>query len=114
MHPTTSAHLPRPLGRACPSSHAHTPLPGSVRTVCLTHRAHTRPIDRILPSPYTLSSQVLVMEQGELVEYDHPARLLADRDTMFSKLVDKTGVAAAEALRKMANDHYASGHHGAW
>ncbi len=52
--------------------------------------------------------QVLVMEQGELMEYDAPATLLANRSTMFSKLVDKTGAAAAAALRKMADDHFAN------
>ena len=46
------------------------------------------------------------MEQGQLMEYAPPTQLLADRNTMFSKLVDKTGPAAAAALRQLASDFY--------
>ncbi|KXZ44762.1 hypothetical protein GPECTOR_62g877 [Gonium pectorale] len=65
-------------------------------TITIAHR-----LDTIIES-----DKVLVMEQGELMEFAPPAQLLADRSTMFSKLVDKTGPAAAAALRKMADEHF--------
>ncbi|GLC36807.1 hypothetical protein PLESTM_000504000 [Pleodorina starrii] len=65
-------------------------------TITIAHR-----LDTIIES-----DKVLVMDAGELKEYAPPAQLLADRETMFSKLVDKTGVAAAAALRKMADEHF--------
>ena len=66
-------------------------------TITIAHR-----LDTIIES-----DKVLVMEAGELKEYESPAKLLGDRSSMFSRLVDKTGVAAAAALRKMANEHFA-------
>ncbi|PNH10694.1 Multidrug resistance-associated protein 1 [Tetrabaena socialis] len=66
-------------------------------TITIAHR-----LDTIIES-----DKVLVMEAGELMEYAPPSQLLNNRDTMFSKLVDKTGVAAAAALRKMADEHFA-------
>lgn len=42
------------------------------------------------------------------MEYESPSKLLANRDSMFSKLVDKTGPAAAAALRKMAEDFWST------
>jgi len=48
------------------------------------------------------SDHVLVMDQGEVAEYDTPAALLARPDSLFSKLVDQTGRANAEALRAEA------------
>ncbi|GLI68304.1 hypothetical protein VaNZ11_012665 [Volvox africanus] len=75
-------------------------------TITIAHR-----LDTIIES-----DKVLVMEAGELKEFAPPAQLLANRETMFSKLVDKTGVAAAAALRKMADEHFSksqarSAHH---
>ncbi|KAG2424609.1 hypothetical protein HXX76_014334 [Chlamydomonas incerta] len=67
-------------------------------TITIAHR-----LDTIIES-----DKVLVMEQGSLMEYDCPATLLANRGSMFSKLVDKTGAAAAQALRQMADAHFAS------
>ncbi|KAG2500538.1 hypothetical protein HYH03_001315 [Edaphochlamys debaryana] len=66
-------------------------------TITIAHR-----LDTIIES-----DKVLVMEAGELMEYAPPAQLLDNPNSMFSKLVDKTGVAAAAALRKMANEHFA-------
>jgi ATP-binding cassette subfamily C (CFTR/MRP) protein 1 len=54
------------------------------------------------------SDKVLVMEAGVLKENAPPSTLLADRESMFSKLVDKTGAQAAAALRQLAADFYAA------
>ncbi|KAJ9510651.1 hypothetical protein QJQ45_027539, partial [Haematococcus lacustris] len=54
------------------------------------------------------SDKVLVMEAGVLKENAEPSALLADRESMFSKLVDKTGDAAAAALRQMAANFFAA------
>lgn len=53
------------------------------------------------------SDKVIVMEAGVLKEYAEPSSLLADRSSMFSALVDKTGPAASAALRKLADEHFA-------
>jgi hypothetical protein len=37
-----------------------------------------------------------------------PSVLLDNRESMFSKLVDKSGAQAAAALRQMAAEYYAS------
>lgn len=52
------------------------------------------------------SDQVIVMESGELAEMAPSHVLLSRPDSMFSKLVDKTGPAGAAALRKMAREYY--------
>ncbi|GLC60118.1 hypothetical protein PLESTB_001575900 [Pleodorina starrii] len=67
-------------------------------TITIAHR-----LDTIIES-----DKVLVMEAGQLKEYDAPATLLADRGSMFSKLVDKSGPAAAAALRQLAEEHFAT------
>ncbi|KAG2426904.1 hypothetical protein HXX76_012691 [Chlamydomonas incerta] len=67
-------------------------------TITIAHR-----LDTIIES-----DKIIVMEQGSLMEYESPAKLLANRDSMFSKLVDKTGAAAAAALRKMADDFWST------
>jgi ATP-binding cassette subfamily C (CFTR/MRP) protein 1 len=54
------------------------------------------------------SDKVIVMEAGVLKEMNSPSVLLADRESMFSKLIDKQSPEAAAALRKMASDYYAS------
>jgi ABC-type multidrug transport system fused ATPase/permease subunit len=54
------------------------------------------------------SDQVLVMEAGVLKEMAPPSVLLDNRESMFSKLVDKSGAQAAAALRQMAAEYYAS------
>eukprot|EP00878_Enallax_costatus_P023403 GHUV01024892.1.p1 GENE.GHUV01024892.1~~GHUV01024892.1.p1 ORF type:complete len:345 (-),score=143.53 GHUV01024892.1:953-1987(-) len=59
------------------------------------------------------SDQVLVMEAGVLKEMAPPSVLLDDKESMFSKLVDKQSPQAAAALRQMAAEYYASkGQHG--
>ena len=46
--------------------------------------------------------KVIVMDKGSVAEFDKPAKLLADDDTLFSKLVDSTGESSAAELRKRA------------
>ncbi|KAG0325521.1 hypothetical protein BGZ99_000575 [Dissophora globulifera] len=46
--------------------------------------------------------RVLVMEQGQVAEYDTPRKLLSDSNSAFSKLVDETGTANAALLRSLA------------
>jgi ATP-binding cassette, subfamily C (CFTR/MRP), member 1 len=54
------------------------------------------------------SDKVVVMEAGVLKEIDAPSALLDNPESMFSKLVDKTGEQAAAALRQVARDFFAS------
>ena len=56
--------------------------------------------------PLLLPSQVF--DKGELKEYDAPNTLLADDETLFSKLVADTGSAAAH-LRTLAAEAAAAG-----
>ena len=53
------------------------------------------------------SDQVVVMDAGVVAEIGPPTDLLANPNSAFSKLVDKTGAASAAALRKMAADFLA-------
>ncbi len=52
------------------------------------------------------SDQVIVMEQGVLMEIAPSSVLLSKPDSMFSKLVDRTGPAGAAALREAARAYY--------
>ncbi|KAG1659736.1 hypothetical protein FOA52_006006 [Chlamydomonas sp. UWO 241] len=54
------------------------------------------------------SDKVIVMETGVLKECAPPSQLLADPNSMFSLLVDKSGKQAAAALRDMATEFFAS------
>ncbi|WIA12457.1 hypothetical protein OEZ85_012492 [Tetradesmus obliquus] len=54
------------------------------------------------------SDQVLVMEAGVLKEMAPPSLLLGDRESMFSKLVDKQSPEAAAGLRQMAAAYFAT------
>ncbi|KAF9583434.1 hypothetical protein BGW38_009485 [Lunasporangiospora selenospora] len=47
-------------------------------------------------------NRILVMEQGQVAEYDTPRSLLLNPDSKFSKMVDETGVANAALLRTLA------------
>ena len=69
-------------------------------TLTIAHR-----LDTVIESDH-----VLVMEAGVLKEMAPPKALLDDPESMFSKLVDKSGAQAAAALRQMAADFYASQH----
>jgi ABC-type multidrug transport system fused ATPase/permease subunit len=67
-------------------------------TLTIAHR-----LDTVIESDH-----VLVMEAGVLKEMAPPNTLLNDPESMFSKLVDKSGAQAAAALRQMAADYFAS------
>jgi len=46
--------------------------------------------------------KIIVMDQGSVAEYDSPAVLLANENSMFSNLVDSTGEKSAAELRSRA------------
>ncbi|KAF9974715.1 hypothetical protein BGZ73_001834 [Actinomortierella ambigua] len=48
-------------------------------------------------------NMILVMEHGEVAEYDTPKRLLEKPDSLFGSLVDETGAQNAALLRAMAS-----------
>jgi len=50
------------------------------------------------------SDKILVLDRGRVVEFAHPADLLADPASALSSLVDETGPATAEVLRGVARD----------
>jgi ABC-type multidrug transport system fused ATPase/permease subunit len=52
------------------------------------------------------SDQVIVMDAGMVAEIGPPSVLLADPNSAFSSLVDRTGEAGAAALRQMAADFF--------
>lgn len=49
------------------------------------------------------SDKVLVMENGEAVEFDHPHNLLQINDGYFIRMVQKTGSSMAEHLKNIAH-----------
>nr|XP_043620654.1 ABC transporter C family member 2-like [Erigeron canadensis] len=46
--------------------------------------------------------RILLLDAGQVVEYDAPVKLLQDEHTAFSKMVQSTGAANAEYLRNLA------------
>lgn len=54
------------------------------------------------------SDKIAVLEQGVLQEFESPHALLSSPESMFSKLVDKSGASAAAALRQMAAGFFAT------
>jgi len=48
------------------------------------------------------SDTILVLERGELAEYDTPLHLLAKKDGIFYSMVQATGASTAEYLEKLA------------
>ncbi|KAI3680994.1 hypothetical protein L6452_35774 [Arctium lappa] len=46
--------------------------------------------------------RILLLDAGQVVEYDVPVKLLQDEHTAFSKMVQSTGAANAEYLRNLA------------
>lgn len=54
------------------------------------------------------SDKVLVMDAGILVEYDHPHRLLQNKNGYLFKMVEQTGKSMMESLIKVAEESYRS------
>ncbi|KAF5283715.1 hypothetical protein FQR65_LT13750 [Abscondita terminalis] len=52
------------------------------------------------------SDKVLVMDAGEMVQFDHPYLLLQEADGVFYSMVQQTGKTVAESLINIAKDNY--------
>lgn len=50
------------------------------------------------------SDKVLVMEEGKLVEFDHPSVLLQNSDGYLYKMVEESGKSISEVLQTIPND----------
>ncbi|KAJ8331089.1 hypothetical protein O5D80_001098 [Batrachochytrium dendrobatidis] len=50
--------------------------------------------------------RVLVLDQGTVAEFDAPHVLLQNKDSVFSDLVEATGIANATVIRSMALEHF--------
>jgi ATP-binding cassette subfamily C (CFTR/MRP) protein 1 len=53
-------------------------------------------------------SRVLVLQDGELMEYDTPHTLLSDPSSLFSILAEATGPSNAALLRSIALERHQS------
>lgn len=56
------------------------------------------------------SDKVLIMEQGQVLEYDHPYTLLQDEQGHFSSMIQETGKAMTEQLKQCAKEAYEQQH----
>ncbi|KAK0092933.1 hypothetical protein PV326_000289 [Microctonus aethiopoides] len=54
------------------------------------------------------NDRILVMDAGNVVEFDHPYILLKNDNGFLSKMVKKTGEAMAEKLTRVAKENYES------
>ncbi|XP_044728782.1 ATP-binding cassette sub-family C member 4-like [Chrysoperla carnea] len=52
------------------------------------------------------SDKVLVMDTGEMAEYDHPYKLLQNKKGIFYSLVEQTGVSMSEHLYNVAKESF--------
>lgn len=52
--------------------------------------------------------RVLVLDQGELVEFDTPHALLSNPQSLFSQLADATGVSNAALIRSIAKSKFSN------
>lgn len=50
------------------------------------------------------SDKIVVMDNGQVVEYDHPHVLLRRKNGVFSKMVDSTGDKTSKYLKKVAEE----------
>jgi len=50
----------------------------------------------------SVGNSILVMDRGQVAEYDTPHSLLKNPQSLFSKMVDETGEANAALLRSLA------------
>lgn len=51
-------------------------------------------------------NRVIVLQEGKLIEFEEPALLLRNKESMFSKLVSETGAASAKLLENIAEKAY--------
>lgn len=54
------------------------------------------------------SDRVIVMDKGEVVEFEHPYLLLSNPDSKFSSMVKETGDKLSKVLFEMAKTKYYS------
>lgn len=52
------------------------------------------------------SDRVLVMDSGEVAEFDHPYHLLSDSNSRLSSMVRETGDSNSTQLFRIAKDAY--------
>ncbi|KAK3096011.1 hypothetical protein FSP39_021917 [Pinctada imbricata] len=52
------------------------------------------------------SDRVMVLDEGKIVEFDHPYSLLQDNDGVFNKMVQQTGKAEFDHLMEIARNTY--------
>ncbi|KAG8034821.1 hypothetical protein G9C98_007897 [Cotesia typhae] len=52
------------------------------------------------------SDRVLVMDNGRIVEFDHPHLLLKNKDGYFSKMLSETGKAMSDKLKLISEETY--------
>ncbi|XP_063704489.1 probable multidrug resistance-associated protein lethal(2)03659 [Culicoides brevitarsis] len=71
---------------------------GHCTVLTIAHRLHT----------VMDSDKVLVMDAGQVIEFDHPHVLMQNRDGMLRKLVDKTGKQTAKMLKEIAEESFRS------
>jgi len=50
------------------------------------------------------SDKVLVMDKGNIVEFDHPYNLLQNKEGVFYKMVEQTGPSTFEFLHRLATE----------
>lgn len=50
------------------------------------------------------SDRVIVLDEGKIVEFDHPYNLLKDENGFLYSMVDQTGPENADLLRKIASE----------
>ncbi|KAM3966704.1 ATP-binding cassette sub-family C member 4-like [Aphomia sociella] len=64
--------------------------------VTVAHRLHT----------IADSDRVIVMEAGQIVEYEHPHKLLQNPEGHFSSMVKQLGAASEQRVRELAKEAY--------
>lgn len=72
-----------------------------LRSLALERPADERPTADRLRTVIDYN-KILVLDHGVVKEFDTPSNLLADADSMFSALCQKSG--EYDVLKKMAND----------
>lgn len=52
------------------------------------------------------SDRVLVMDRGQMMEFEHPHKLLQNPDSMLSQMVAQLGKATENHLKEVAKEAY--------